>query len=86
MFPAVEMIMANFTSYMSKDYTVNLENKQRDPFSSNSHEKDKSPNKKEICGMWLNVGIPYMVKSGRSDQLSQWERDWYEENFRPKSR
>ncbi len=35
--------------------------------------------------MWLNVGIPYMVKSGRSDQLAQWERDWYNENFGPKT-
>ncbi len=48
-------------------------------------EIDQSSNKKETCGMWLNIGIPNMVKSGRSDQLSQWERDWYEENIGLKS-
>ncbi len=31
--------------------------------------------------MWFQVVIPYMVKNGRSDQLDQWERDWYEETL-----
>ncbi len=48
-------------------------------------KRESGPKKKEICGMWFEVVIPYMVKSGRSDQLDQWERDWYEENIRRKS-
>ena len=50
-------------------------------FSMKTTEKAK----KEVCGMWFEMVIPYMVKSGRSDQLDQWERDWYEENIRRKS-
>jgi len=26
------------------------------------------------CGMWLNVGIPYMVKLGKWKELEDWEK------------
>ena len=32
------------------------------------------------CGMWRNVGIPYMYKHHR-DQLHDFEKDWYEKKL-----
>ncbi len=26
------------------------------------------------CGMWLNIGIPYMVKLGKWKELEDWEK------------
>ncbi len=70
--------------YMSKKYPAKLESIVIENIPGVT-DKDRHLTQKEVCGMWLNVGIPYMVKSGRSDQLAQWERDWYNENFGPKS-
>ena len=32
----------------------------------------ETPHRK--CGMWLSVGIPYMVKLGKWDELEDWEK------------
>ncbi len=52
-----------------------------DNVDNTNPDSENALTQKDVCGMWLHVGIPYMVKNGRSDQLSQWERDWYEEKF-----
>ena len=65
---------------MGKKYTVKGRNIVQDDFPCEAG-KGQHLTQKQVCGMWLQVGIPYMVKSGRSDKLDQWERDWYEETL-----
>ena len=36
------------------------------------------------CGMWLNVGIPYMVKLGKWKELEDWEKTEFVNGVRDK--
>ncbi len=56
---------------------ITLMKKKERKKNKDETNKDQRLTQKQVCGTWLNVGIPYMVSSGRSDQLAQWERDWY---------
>ena len=38
----------------------------------NTNIISETPQRK--CGMWLNVGIPYMVKLGKWKELEKWEK------------
>ena len=33
--------------------------------------------KGKTSGMWLYVGIPKMIRMGKSDELYDWEKKWF---------
>ena len=34
------------------------------------------------CSMWREVGIPYMIKIGKSDELYDWEKEHFSDGVR----
>ena len=65
------MKKTNYTKYSERLWEQEYTNKEISDILKTKRESGKT------SGMWKYVGIPYLVKIGKHDELYDWEKQWF---------